>query len=240
MGYDLDRFLNKNMPNVNFDSVHSVEQELQKANNTSNEDSSIVPDALLMARANKAVREKENSAENMTAGITYKRQVTQTDSRTQTGRKPSDDNNTCDIKRFPKSLVQMAKNNFPEASNTKALAAFVYANRDTSLDIDYSDVPDDVIILATTLDKYKTMMQMDKNIRHITELLKRLNSASDDVVLALSYLIYDRLGFRTDSPIRPDEVNFMPQGVQEITKVLELSSNKIRKERKYQEGRPIT
>lgn len=240
---DLDKYLYSNSANADSERVVSVEQELQKTGTANQEADTQILDAVAMAKV-KAKAQEENKVssdkeEDMAAGITYQRKVTQTDSRSQTGRKPLDDNITCDIKRFPKSLVQMVKHSFPEVSNTKALAAFVYANRDTDLDIDYSDVSDDVIALANTLDKYKAMRQMDKNIRHINEMLKRLNSASDDTVLALSYLIYDRLGFRTDAPMRPDEVDFTPRGVQDITSVLEIASDKIRKEKQYQEGRPI-
>ena len=226
-----------------FDMNNTSQPKVSEPEMDSEPDSVNISDALAMVRANAHAGEKKDALDKDMAsgGIGYRRPVTHTDTKAQTKKNgtPSQ-KGTCEIRSFPKSLLLMAKSNFPEAPNTKALAAFVYAHRDTTLDIDYSDVPQDVIELAQKIDIYKAMMQTDKNIRHINESLKRLNEASDDIVLAVSYLIYDRLGFRTDNPERPGDVNFMEQGVDELTSHLEEISDKLRKERKYQEGRPIT
>ncbi len=238
MGYDVDRLLEKAGDGFDDNRVISVESELKKIQNDEFANTQ-VKDAIAMDKAAKSEQKPaETAVHNETENAKWQRRLFPPDTRN-AGRKTSVDNSTCDIKGFPKSLLRMAKSSFPEAANMKALAAFVYAHRDTELDIDYSDIPDDIVQLASTIDKYKTMMQMDRNIRYINDMLKRLNLMGDDMILALSYLIYDRLGFRTDNPTRPDDINFEPVGLRELTKHLEDSADRIRKEEQYQEGRPL-
>lgn len=160
------------------------------------------------------------------------------DTREQTRSKKSSSADTCQIRNFPKSLMKMIKQTFPDEPHTKAVAAFVYANRDMELEIDYSDIPKDVIELANSIDKFKKISDTEKNIKRINDGIRQLNEASDDLKLALSYLVYDRSGFRISVPQRPSEIDFLEPGVQEVTKKIEKTSDLIRKEKKYQEGRP--
>lgn len=176
-------------------------------------------------------------------GITYKRRVTHTDTKAQTvGRKSTKATNTCEIRSFPKSLLTMVKSTLGGGAtipNTKALAAFVYANRDPDLDIDYSDVPDDVIELAASFDKYKTMMSMDRRVRVIEASLRRLNLVADDLALGQAYLIFDRAGFNERMPNRPSEINFAQPGIEEVINNIGDTNDNMRKEKAIKEGRPI-
>ena len=200
-----------------------------------------VKETQAMSRETDAGFEQPEVDRSMTQGVVYRRPVTHTDTRTQTKRAATGkENDTCEIRSFPRSLVRMAKMSFPEASNTKAVAAYVYANRDMTADISYEDVPEDVVALAQTLDKYKAMIQMDQNIARIERTLKKLQTDNDDLLLAAAYLIYDRLGFRTESPGRPDEINFMSAGIREVGRRLASQGVQIRKEEAYQAGRPIS
>lgn len=153
-------------------------------------------------------------------------------------RKRKNEADKCQIRDFPRSLMHMVKLSFPDAPNSKALAAFVYANRDTEADIDYSDVSDEVIELAKKVDRFKKVLDTEKNIRKINEGMRRINEMGDDLMLALSYLIYDRAGFRIGNPSRPSEIDFLEPGVQEVANKIERTSDTLRKEKQYREGRP--
>lgn len=166
------------------------------------------------------------------------KQIKKEDTREQTRNKKYSEIETCQIRNFPKSLMKMIKQTFPDVPHTKAVAAYVYANRDMELEIDYGDIPKDVIELANSIDKFKKISDADKNMRKINENIRQLNEVSEDIMLALSYLVYDRSGFRMTVPQRPSEIDFLEPGVQEVTKKLEKTAELIRKEKKYQEGRP--
>ena len=58
--------------------------------------------------------------------------------------------------------------------NTKALAAFVYANRDPDLEIDYSDVSEDIIALSKHFDRTKTVNNINDMQKVIIRYLKEL------------------------------------------------------------------
>ena len=197
------------------------------------------------AKANtEAEMEKQPEPEvDPNPGITYKRKVTHTDTRAQTvGRKSTKATSTCEIRSFPKSLLTMVKETLGGGvtiPNTKALAAFVYANRDPDLDIDYSDVPDDVIELAASFDKYKTMMSMDRRVRVIEASLRRLNLVADDIALGQAYLIFDRAGFNERLPNRPSDINFAQPGIEEVINNIGDTNDAMRKEKAIKEGRPI-
>lgn len=156
------------------------------------------------------------------------------------GRKKKAENYTCQIRDFPKSLMTMIKQDFPDASNSKALAAFVYAYRniDEDSEIDYSDVPSDVIEMAKSVERYNKALSTDREVRRINETLRRLNNVSDDIMLALSYLIYDRAGFRINTPARPGDIDFLEPGIQEVSNKVEKISDRLRQEKQHSEGRP--
>lgn len=80
----------------------------------------------------------------------------------------------------------------------------MFAHRDKeSGDIDYDGVPDNVRELAKAYERKNEAMRTSADIRHINDNLRKLNKASDEVILALSYLVYDANGFRRTEPAHP-------------------------------------
>lgn len=186
---------------------------------------------------------KEESDVSENPGITYERKIPRSDTKAQTvGRKSTKGPNApLQIRDFPKSLIEMIKKSFGDTTlpNTKALQAFVYANRDQSIDIDYSDVPDDVIALARTFDNYKTQQTMDANLRKLLALVSRLSDVNDDISRGIAYLIYDRAGFNTVTPNRPSDIDFEAPGIEEVETQLEMTCDKIREQARIRAGVPI-
>ncbi len=228
-----------------FDSLFAMEaqkevlptmNDLLKENAKKKEDEQV--EVELLNVSNGVPEHEEIKEKDIDIDVKQEKQIEKEDTREQTRSKKSSSVETCQIRNFPKSLMKMIKQTFPDEPHTKAVAAFVYANRDMELEIDYSDIPKDVIELANSIDKFKKISDTEKNIKRINDGIRQLNEASDDLKLALSYLVYDRSGFRISVPQRPSEIDFLEPGVQEVTKKIEKTSDLIRKEKKYQEGRP--
>lgn len=145
---------------------------------------------------------------------------------------------TCALRDIPKCLVEMAKKCFPHTPNYIAVAAFLFAHRDKeSGDIDYDGVPDNVRELAKAYERKNEAMRTSADIRHINDNLRKLNKANDEVILALSYLVYDANGFRRTEPAHPGDIDFYDPGIQKVSEQLERISDKLCDERSYQQGK---
>ena len=152
--------------------------------------------------------------------------------------KKSSAGETCALRDIPKCLVEIAKKSFPHTPNYIAVAAFLFAHRDKeSDDIDYSSVPDNIKELAKTYERRNDAMRTSVDIRHINDNLRKLNKVSDEVILALSYLVYDANGFRRTEPAHPGDVDFYDPGIQKVIEQLERISDKLCNERSYQQGK---
>lgn len=191
-------------------------------------------------------RKSDSSDEmDMTAGITYERKVPRSDTKAQTvGRKAVKDSGLCQIRDFPSSLMKMIKKSMgaESVSNRIALIAFIYANRDPDYDGNYDDIPEEAIILAKTLDRYKTMQSMDKKVRVMESQLRRMCDTSDDIMRAVAYLICDRIGFQSDANVqanRPKDINFAYAAVDEIIDNIEETNDKLKEEARLKSGVPI-
>ena len=145
---------------------------------------------------------------------------------------------TCALRDIPKCLVEMAKRSFPHTPNYIAVSAFLFAHRDKeSEDIDYGSVPDNIKELAKAYERKNEAMRTSADIRRINDNLRKLDKVSDEVILALSYLVYDANGFRRTEPAHPGDIDFYDPGIQKVTEQLERTSDKLCSERDYQQGR---
>lgn len=156
-------------------------------------------------------------------------------------RKPiQSDNSTVQLRDFPRSLTLMARQMFPDAqSNTKAVAALMYANRDMNSTFDYDDVPEDVIELAARCDTFRNQENIVRNLQKLDSIVHSLVNGEEVLLYAISYLIYDRLGFRQDSPVNPADTNFNVKGMNYLQDNLMQATARYKKEREYNEGRPL-
>ena len=150
------------------------------------------------------------------------------------------DNSTVQLRDFTRSLTLMARQMFPDAqSNTKAVAALMYANRDMNSAFDYDDVPEDVIELAARCDTFRNQENIVRNLQKLDSIVHSLVGGEEVLLYAISYLIYDRLGFRQDSPVNPADTNFNVKGMNYLQDNLMQATARYKKEREYNEGRPL-
>ena len=159
----------------------------EKSGSESSSDKTEEADRLAEEAAKRNADEAAEKDDDTEIGITYeksfRREVEHSDTKAQTarrpGRKSSSDAKSCQIRDFPLSLVKMCKLSLGEGDaevlpNTKALAAFVYANRDPDLEIDYSDVSEDIIALSKHFDRTKTVNNINDMQKVIIRYLKEL------------------------------------------------------------------
>ena len=195
----------------------------------------VIPEDTLEAAA-QAFKEDANEAdiEELTKGVT--RSV---NTSTRKRERKDDGENGCFVRNFPSSLMQMAKRNFPEASNNKALAAYVYATRDMTENLDYSDVPEDVIELASKYDAYKMMSNMDTNLDIMAKRLKALEKQSRLVRFVMTTLVMNANGLLGEHVDAGQKINYTPPDFDFVFKELEEQSEKYWRMVDYQNGRPI-
>lgn len=199
------------------------------------EDTPLIPeDSIEAAEASFREDDNERDIEELTKGITHSVKPS-----SQKKERHTDSKNGYFVRDFPASLMQMIKRSFPEASNNKALAAYVYATRDVTEDIDYSDVPDDVIELASKFDSYKMMSNMDNNLDIIARRVKALEKQSRLVRFVMTTLVMNANGLLGEHVDAGSKINYTPPDYDLVFKELEAQSEKYWRMIDYQEGRPI-
>lgn len=67
--------------------------------------------------------------------------------------------------------------------------------------------------------------------------IQRNGQFLDIAELLLSYIIFDRLGFREGAPARPEDVDLLPDGVMDILLKAETEVKNMRNQRQYRTGR---
>lgn len=155
------------------------------------------------------------------------------------GRKPDPDNTTCELRGFPKSLVQMAKQAAPEASNVRAVAAFLYAHRDPDYPGDYSDVPDEVIELAGRYDRARQLAQLDANISRILSKLAQLEKDGRLERFVLTTLLMNAHGMLGAHVSSGTGINYTPPDFDLVFDELASKSEKYWEQQNLKNGRPI-
>lgn len=147
---------------------------------------------------------------------------------------------TSQLRDFPRSLTTMCRNLIPNTrSDMKAVAAFVYANRDANAVLDFDDIPEEIIELASTCDTYKTQESMAKNIRDIRKVLESLIVNDEQILYGILYLTYLRLSFNAGEvwPQNPRETNFVPKDIDELQDRFVIGFSKYKHNRLYQQGK---
>ena len=143
---------------------------------------------------------------------------------------------TVRIPEFPRALIQEVRNIYKEATtNSDALAAFTYAqlgNPDLM-------VSEDVKRLVQGNDADNTLVNVEQRMRHLEDMLFAMSDRLNELELILSFLVFDRVGFRKEIPNSPYEVNPLEKGVVDVVKKMRESAEKKKKWEQQSEGRPM-
>ena len=142
---------------------------------------------------------------------------------------------TVQIRDFPRELMVIARSEFPSSqSNTDALAAYVLAKSGKN-----ADVPDVVRDLVSNWDGDKSIVNMEKRITAIEKQGFILLQTVEEMLLMLSYVTFDRLGYRKENPKSARDVNFLEVGVADLRTRLREQSQQQRNQRAVRDGKPI-
>lgn len=140
------------------------------------------------------------------------------------------------IRNFPRDLMSAVRSEFPNAnSNVDALSAYVLLKTNA----DSSCVSDDVRELVSKYDGDKTAENTEKRLEHLEKQSKEMMSLLKELELVMSYIAFDRLGFRRDNPKDMRSIDFLENGVTDVIERLREQTNQFKRQESIKNGRPI-
>lgn len=139
------------------------------------------------------------------------------------------------IRDFPRELMSFVRAEFPSANNnTDALAAYIYVKLGNKV-----DVSDDIKDLAKTYNGDKTVQNLAQRTANLERTINEMKKQNDELLLLLSYIAFDRLGYRKEQAKSPREVNLLEAGVRDLMRRVTEQADIKRKEDAVSGGRPI-
>lgn len=140
------------------------------------------------------------------------------------------------IRNFPRELMSAVRSEFPNAgSNVDALAAYILLKTNS----DSGCVSDEVKELVSSYDGNKVAENTEKRLEHLEKQSRETLSLLKELELVMSYIAFDRLGFRRDNPKDMRSIDFLENGVTDVIDRLREQANQFKKQENIKNGRPI-
>lgn len=139
------------------------------------------------------------------------------------------------LRNVPHSVVTAARAEFPSASNNvDAVAAFV-ASR-TGI---YDDLTDEQCRLAKQSNREDPLVAVNKKLQAMEEMLSKQKEVNDELQLAVTYMLFDRMGWRRQNPKGPESVDFVEPGVTQLAQRLHQQTKQVADIERRRRGRPF-
>lgn len=139
------------------------------------------------------------------------------------------------LRNVPHSVVIAARAEFPSASNNvDAVAAFV-ASR-TGI---YDDLTDEQCRLAKQSNREDPLVAVNKKLQSMEEMLAKQKEVNDELQLAVTYMLFDRMGWRRQNPKGPESVDFVEPGVTQLAQRLHQQTKQVADIERRRRGRPF-
>lgn len=139
------------------------------------------------------------------------------------------------LRNVPHSVVTAARAEFPSASNNvDAVAAFV-ASR-TGI---YDDLTDEQCRLAKQSNREDPLVSVNKKLQAMEEMVSKQKEAIDELQLAVTYMLFDRMGWRRQNPKGPESVDFVEPGVTQLAQRLHQQTKQVADIERRRRGRPF-
>ena len=139
------------------------------------------------------------------------------------------------LRNVPHSVVTAARAKFPSASNNvDAVAAFV-ASR-TGI---YDDLTDEQCRLAKQSNREDPLVAVNKRLQAMEEMLLKQKEVNDELQLAVTYMLFDRMGWRRQNPKGPESVDFVEPGVTQLAQRLHQQTKQVADIERRRRGRPF-
>lgn len=141
------------------------------------------------------------------------------------------------IKSLPKTMYDIAANMFDNSSNAKAadyVAAYIAVTSGVSTGL-----------TDTQMELYKQRMSGDNEDAEREKVNRILQASEQELQLIkelkfiMSNVLFDRYGFRNDTPSNSSDVNLNEDGLYELTKRISSEFMKFKDHANRREGRPI-
>lgn len=139
------------------------------------------------------------------------------------------------LRNVPHSVVTAARAEFPSASNNvDAVAAFV-ASR-TGI---YDDLTDEQCRLAKQSNREDPLVAVNKKLQAMEAMVSKQKEAIDELQLAVTYMLFDRMGWRRQNPKGPESVDFVEPGVTQLAQRLHQQTKQVADIERRRRGRPF-
>ena len=139
------------------------------------------------------------------------------------------------LRNVPHSVVTAARAEFPSASNNvDAVAAFV-ASR-TGI---YDDLTDEQCRLAKQSNREDPLVSVNKKLQAMEEMVSKQKEAIDELQLAVTYMLFDRMGWRRQKPKGPESDDFFEPGVKQLDQRLHQQTKQVADIERRRRGRPF-
>ena len=139
------------------------------------------------------------------------------------------------LRNVPHSVVTAARAEFPSASNNvDAVAAFV-ASR-TGI---YDDLTDEQCRLAKQSNREDPLVAVNKRLQAMEGMMSKQKEVNDELQLAVTYMLFDRMGWRRQNPKGPESVDFVEPGVTQLAQRLHQQTKQVADIERRRRGRPF-
>lgn len=139
------------------------------------------------------------------------------------------------LRNVPHSVVTAARAEFPSASNNvDAVAAFVASRTGV-----YDDLTDEQCRLAKQSNREDPLVSVNKRLQAMEEMLSKQKEVNDELQLAVTYMLFDRMGWRRQNPKGPESVDFVEPGVTQLAQRLHQQTKQVADIERRRRGRPF-
>lgn len=139
------------------------------------------------------------------------------------------------LRNVPHSVVTAARAEFPSASNNVDAVAAFFASR-TGI---YDDLTDEQCRLAKQSNREDPLVAVNKKLQAMEEMLAKQKEVNDELQLAVTYMLFDRMGWRRQNPKGPESVNFVEPGVTQLAQRLHQQTKQVADIERIRRGRPF-
>lgn len=141
---------------------------------------------------------------------------------------------TKSIKDLPAGVIAIAKREFPDASNKDALTAYVYMKSGKAFPVDAK--------IKKMVSRHNnandvTFESLADNITAVQSRLDGLSLALTEMEIAVSYILFDRLGFRQGSVATVEGIDFLEGHMEDLLQNLRKTTITKVKQDAVKEGR---
>lgn len=139
------------------------------------------------------------------------------------------------VRSLPAELVNEAKRLFPEATNNvDAVAVYMAYKSGIS-----SALNKDQREMLKHVSDADPIVTLNERIEHIERGMTSMVALMQELELLSTFMVYDRLGFRVETPESPKDVNLNENGMKDMLARIREVARTVRLQEKYSTGRPI-